>query len=119
MMAKIWTNGDTIICLSRKHCGKSRNDSLRSLSPFPQCFQKQSLVLLKQVSMQLRVKRVWLILKMAMNINHLMRPPCICTSRFPLFFYRCDPFSVKTLLNAFTKIINSCQSAQFVQADMV
>ena len=28
MMAKIWTNWDTIICLSRKHCGKRRNCSL-------------------------------------------------------------------------------------------
>ena len=28
MMVKIWTNGDTIICLSRKHCGKRRNCSL-------------------------------------------------------------------------------------------
>ena len=25
MMSKIWTNGDTIIRLSRKHCGKGRN----------------------------------------------------------------------------------------------
>ena len=27
MMAKIWTNGDTIICFSRKHCGRRRNCS--------------------------------------------------------------------------------------------
>ena len=25
MMSKIWTNGDTIISLSRKQCGKRRN----------------------------------------------------------------------------------------------
>ena len=25
MMAKIWKNGDTSICLSRKHCGERRN----------------------------------------------------------------------------------------------
>ena len=37
MMAEIWTKGDTIICFSRKHCGKRRNCSL-------QCFQKQSVV---------------------------------------------------------------------------
>ena len=34
MMAKIWTKGDTIICLSRKR-GKRRNCSLRAISPFP------------------------------------------------------------------------------------
>ena len=28
MMSKIWTNGDTVIRLSRKHCGKGRNCSL-------------------------------------------------------------------------------------------
>ena len=28
VMSKIWTNGDTIICLNRKHCGKRRNCSL-------------------------------------------------------------------------------------------
>ena len=28
MMAEIWTNGDTNICMSRKHCGKRRNCSL-------------------------------------------------------------------------------------------
>ena len=27
MMAKVWTNEDAIICLSRKHCGKRRNRS--------------------------------------------------------------------------------------------
>ena len=39
MMAKIWTNGDTIICMSRKHCGKRRNCSLR--------FQTTILILIK------------------------------------------------------------------------
>ena len=34
MMSKIWTSGDVIIWLNRKHCGKRRNCS------FPQCFQK-------------------------------------------------------------------------------
>ena len=28
MMPKIWTNGDTIIRMSKKHCGKRRNCSL-------------------------------------------------------------------------------------------
>ena len=28
MMSKIWTNWDTVIQLSRKHCGKRRNCSL-------------------------------------------------------------------------------------------
>ena len=36
MMAKIWTNGDTIICFGRKHCGQ--------ILLFPLCFQKQSVV---------------------------------------------------------------------------
>ena len=41
MMAKIWTNGDTINCLSRKQCGgKRRNCSLRAISPFPTMFSK-------------------------------------------------------------------------------
>ena len=40
MMAKIWMNGDTIICLSRKHCGKRRNCLLRAISPFPGMFSK-------------------------------------------------------------------------------
>ena len=35
MMSKIWTNGDTIFRLSRKHCGKRRNCSLRAISCFP------------------------------------------------------------------------------------
>ena len=39
-MAKLWTNGDTIICLSRKHCGKRRNCSLRAISSFPTMFSK-------------------------------------------------------------------------------
>ena len=34
MMAKVWTNGDIVICLSRKHCGKKRNCSLRAISFF-------------------------------------------------------------------------------------
>ena len=40
MMSKTWTNGDTFICLSRKHCGKRRNCSLRAISPFPTMFSK-------------------------------------------------------------------------------
>ena len=44
IISKIWTNGDTIILLSRKHCGKRRNRSLRAISPFPQCFQKLPVV---------------------------------------------------------------------------
>ena len=40
MMARIWMNGDTIICLSRKHCEKRRNCSLRAISPFPTIFSK-------------------------------------------------------------------------------
>ena len=40
MMAKIWTNGDMIIWLSRKHCGKRRNCSLQAISPFPTMFSK-------------------------------------------------------------------------------
>ena len=43
-MANIWTNGDTIICLSRKHFGKRRNWPLQAVFLFPQCFQKQSVV---------------------------------------------------------------------------
>ena len=40
IMSKIQTNGDTIICLSRKHCGKRRNCSLQAISPFPTIFLK-------------------------------------------------------------------------------
>ena len=40
MMAKMLTNGYIIICLSRKHCGKRRNCSLRAISPFPTMFSK-------------------------------------------------------------------------------
>ena len=34
-MSKIWTNGDTVIWLSWKHCGKRRNCSLQAISSFP------------------------------------------------------------------------------------
>ena len=40
MMSEIWTNGDAIIWLSRKHCGKRRNCSLRAISSFPTMFSK-------------------------------------------------------------------------------
>ena len=40
MMSKTGTNGDTIIWLGRKHCGKERNFSLRAVSPFPTIFWK-------------------------------------------------------------------------------
>ena len=40
MMSKILTNGDTLFCLSRKHCGKRRNCSLRAISSFPTMFSK-------------------------------------------------------------------------------
>ena len=38
--SKIWTNGDTIISLTRKHCGKRRNCCLPAISPFPTMFSK-------------------------------------------------------------------------------
>ena len=40
MMAKIYKNRDTVICLSRKHCGKRKNCSLQAISPFPTMFSK-------------------------------------------------------------------------------
>ena len=40
LMLKIWTNGDTIIWLSRKHCEKGRNCLLRAISHFPTLFSK-------------------------------------------------------------------------------
>ena len=40
VMSKIWTNGDTIIWLSRKNCWKRRNCSLRPISPFPTMFSE-------------------------------------------------------------------------------
>ena len=40
IMSKIWTNGDTMIYLCRKHCGKRRNCSLRAISSFPTMFSK-------------------------------------------------------------------------------
>ena len=39
-ISKIWTNGDIVIWLSWKHCGKRRNCSLRTFSPFPTMFSK-------------------------------------------------------------------------------
>ena len=35
MMSNVWTNGDTIIWLSGKPCGKRRNCSLWAISSFP------------------------------------------------------------------------------------
>ena len=40
MMTKICTHGDTVIWLSRKHCGKRRNCLLRTISPFHTMFSK-------------------------------------------------------------------------------
>ena len=40
MMSGIQTNEDTVIWLSRKHCGKRRNCSLRAISSFPTMFLK-------------------------------------------------------------------------------
>ena len=40
MAAKIWTHGDMINFLSRKHCGKRRNCLLRAISLFPTMFSK-------------------------------------------------------------------------------
>ena len=44
MMSKTWTNGDTIIWLSRKHCGKGEIACYELFLIFPQCFQKLSVV---------------------------------------------------------------------------
>ena len=40
MMSNTWTNGDTVIWLSRKHCGERRNCLLWAISPFPTLFSK-------------------------------------------------------------------------------
>ena len=40
LLSKIYTNGDTVISLSWKHCGKRRNCSLRAISPSPTMFSK-------------------------------------------------------------------------------
>ena len=40
IMSEIWTKGNTVIWLSRKHCGKRTNCSLRAISPFPTMFSK-------------------------------------------------------------------------------
>ena len=37
---KYWQNGDKILWLSRKHCGKRRNCSWRAISSFPTMFSK-------------------------------------------------------------------------------
>ena len=50
MLSKIWTNGDTIILMSRKHCGKKRNCSLRAISSFPTMFSKCCLLLMVKMS---------------------------------------------------------------------
>ena len=39
-MSKIWINRDTMIWLSRKHCGKRRNCSLWAISSFSTMFSK-------------------------------------------------------------------------------
>ena len=40
LMSKVWTNWDTIIRLSRKHCGKRTNCLLQAICPFPTMFSK-------------------------------------------------------------------------------
>ena len=40
MMSKLLKNGDTVFWLSRKHCWKRRNCSLRAISSFPTMFLK-------------------------------------------------------------------------------
>ena len=45
MMSKIWTNEDTIILLSRKHCGQWTNCSLRAIYLFPTLFSKAVLLM--------------------------------------------------------------------------
>ena len=44
MMEKIWINGDTFICASRKHCGKRRKIACHEQFLLFPCFQKQSVV---------------------------------------------------------------------------
>ena len=46
VMSKTWTNGDTIIWLSRKRCGKRRNYSWRAISHFPRNVFKSCLLLI-------------------------------------------------------------------------
>ena len=56
MMAKVWTNGDTINCLSKNIVEKGEIACYEQFLLFSQCFQKQSVVdVLKQVSLDLRV----------------------------------------------------------------
>ena len=38
MTAKVWKNGGTVVCLSRKHCWKTLLS--RAISPFPTMFSK-------------------------------------------------------------------------------
>ena len=40
MVARIWTNVDTVICLSRKHCGKKEKLLATSNSPIATMFSK-------------------------------------------------------------------------------
>ena len=44
MMSKIWTNGDTILSLSRNIVGKGEIAHYEQFLLFPQCFQKLSVV---------------------------------------------------------------------------
>ena len=45
ILLKILTNGDTISCLSRKHCGKRKKIArYEQFLLFPQCLQKPSVV---------------------------------------------------------------------------
>ena len=53
-MARIWTNRDTTICLSKKYIeGKGEIARYEHFLLFPQCFQKHPVVdVLKRVSME-------------------------------------------------------------------
>ena len=51
MTTKIWTNRDTITFLSRNIVGKGEIARYEQFLLFPQCIQKQSVVVLKRVSM--------------------------------------------------------------------
>ena len=57
MTWKIWTNGETLIWLSRKHCGKRRNCSLWAISSFPTMFSRA--VCFSCIKMSIYGEKTW------------------------------------------------------------
>ena len=91
MMSKIQTNGDTVICLSRKYCGEKGEIALyEQFLLFPPCFQ--NLLLLSQNKYLLsKVLSQWLwcwLFVWAFKVQ-ILPCPCISGMHFFFFFFVC------------------------------